>query len=295
MNGDQAASSARRAFLRRMLAIASATLPGGGRAIAAPSSAASELGVLVDLTRCIGCRACENACRLRQGRSGLPLAPVGYAPGEGRLSFTNLTFVDERVVANGGREVMRAPVKRQCMHCVEPACVSACPVAALRRTSRGAVVYDAGRCLGCRYCMIACPFSVPRYEWDSGLTPKVGKCDFCDDRLAAGRAPACVAACPTGALKSGRRDAVLLEARARLGSRPDRYRSIYGEDTVGGTAWIYISDMPMEQLGFRTNLPATPLAALTWRAISKVPLVVIGVGLFLGSVMRLWRKEASFE
>lgn len=225
----------------------------------------------------------------------MPLARLGYGPGEGRLSFANLTFVDERVVRHDGQEAMRAPVKRQCMHCVDPACVSACPVAALRKTPRGSVIYDAGRCLGCRYCMIACPFSVPRYEWDSGLTPKVGKCDFCDDRLAAGLAPACVSACPTGALKLGRRQAVLMEAKARLGSRPDRYRAIYGEHTVGGTSWIYLADHPMEELGFRTDLPDQSLAALTWRALSKVPFVVIGVGLFLGGIMRLRRQENRLD
>lgn len=139
--------------------------------------------------------------------------------------------------------------------------------------------------------MIACPFNVPRYQWDSGLTPKVGKCDFCDDRIASGLSPACVSACPTGALKFAKRWEVLREAKARVGSHPERYHSIYGEHTVGGTSWIYLADVPMEELGFRTDLPDQSLAALTWRALSKVPFVVIGVGVFLGSMLRLRQRE----
>ncbi len=281
----------RRGLLRFGLRLGSMALVGRHKVSAFQAPDGLEAGVLVDLTRCIGCRACENACRVRQGRSSLPLARLGYGPGEGRLSFTSLTFVDQRVVERNGEADIRAPVKRQCMHCVDPACVSACPVAALRKTPRGSVVYEASRCLGCRYCMIACPFNVPRYQWDSGLTPKVGKCDFCDDRIASGLSPACVSACPTGALKFGKRVEVLREAKARVGSHPERYHSIYGEHTVGGTSWIYLADVPMEELGFRTDLPDESLAALTWRALSKVPFVVIGVGVFLGSMLRLRRQE----
>ena len=131
-------------------------------------SAGFQSGVLVDLTRCIGCRACENACRLRHGQPGLPTAQFGYGPGEGKLSFTSWTFVDFRNAHGVSPTKTVFPVKRQCMHCMDAACVSACPVAALHKTPRGSVVYDVTRCIGCRYCMVACPFSVPRYEWDWG-------------------------------------------------------------------------------------------------------------------------------
>lgn len=253
-----------------------------------------ESGVLVDLTRCIGCRSCENACRLRQGRPALPVANFGYGPGEGRLSFTSLTFVDVRQVARpeGGGDI-RVPVKRQCMHCVDPACASACPVAALRKTPRGSVVYEASRCLGCRYCMLACPFNIPRYQWDSGLTPKVGKCDFCDDRVATGGWPACTAACPTGALKFGKRSQILREATARLHTHPERYAAVYGEKVAGGTSWIYLADVPMDTLGFRTDLPDYALPVLTWRALSKVPFVIIGLALFLGGIFRVRQRSGS--
>lgn len=251
----------------------------GGTAV----DADRQSSVLVDLTRCIGCRACENACRLRWGQPGLPTGHFGYGEGEGRLSFTTRTFVDNRQT-NGHK----FPVKRQCMHCLDPACVSVCPVAALHKTARGSVVYDASRCMGCRYCMVACPFNVPRYEWHEGLTPRVGKCDFCDDRVATGLAPACVAACPTGTLKFGKRADVIREARARLKAEPKRYVSIYGAKEVGGTAWIYLSDTPMKQLGFRDDLPDFALPVLTWKALGKIPFVVIGVALVM-SVLYRWR------
>jgi formate dehydrogenase iron-sulfur subunit len=238
-------------------------------------------GVLVDLTRCIGCRACENACRVRQGRASLPTAPFGYGAGEGKLSFTSWTVVDFHEAGH------RVPVKKQCMHCLDPACVSACPVAALYQTPRGSVAYRADRCLGCRYCMVACPFNVPRYEWYEGLTPRVGKCDFCDDRVASGLAPACVTACPTGALKFGKRADIIREATARMFGDPKRYATIYGDKVVGGTSWIYLSDVPMNKLGFRTDLPDLPLASLTWKALARVPVVVVVLGLFLSAAYRL--------
>jgi formate dehydrogenase iron-sulfur subunit len=246
--------------------------------------------VLVDLTRCIGCRACENACLVRAGFGPLPSAAIGYGSGDGKLTFRTRTFVD---FPNGGTKP-KQPVKRQCMHCLEPACVSACPVAALEKTAAGPVIYREDLCIGCRYCVLACPFNVPKYEWENALLPRVGKCDFCADRQAKGQSPACVAACPTGTLKFGKRGALLQEARARLAAQPDRYTSLYGEDIVGGTSWIYLSDTAPEELGFPKDLPKASLPSLTWKAISKVPFVVIGVGLLLGAVFR-WRTRNGME
>lgn len=254
-----------------------------------------QSSVLVDLTRCIGCRACENACRVRQKRPPLPTGRVGYGPGEGRLSFTSWTFVDFREVQGAPAAKTVFPVKRQCMHCVDAACVSACPVAALHKTPRGSVVYTASRCIGCRYCMIACPFKVPRYEWNEGLTPRVGKCDFCDDRVASGASPACVMACPTGTLKFGTRTNILREAQARMQVNPGRYVSMYGDKVVGGTSWIYLSDVPMEQLGFRVDLPEVALPSLTWASLGRVPVVVVTLGIVLAGVYRLHGRKASHD
>lgn len=245
---------------------------------------ANSTGVLVDLTRCIGCRSCENACRVRAGVPGLPTANIGFGEGDGHLSFRTRTFIDFR---NGHH---KQPVKRQCMHCLEPACVSVCPVAALEKTETGPVVYHEHICIGCRYCILACPFNVPKYEWDNALTPRVSKCDFCADRQAAGRPPACVAACPTGTLKFGKRTELLQEAKARLSSQPTRYAAVYGDEVAGGTSWIYLSDTAPEELGFPKGLPSTGLPRLTWKVIEKLPFVVIGVGLLMSAVVR-WRTR----
>ena len=280
----------RRQFLQTTATGALAAL--GARRLFAESPADPNgcAGVLVDLTRCIGCRACENACRVRAGFGPLPTAAIGYGAGEGQLSFRTRTFIDFR----DGNLKPKLPVKRQCMHCLEPACVSVCPVAALEKTAAGPVVYHENVCIGCRYCILACPFSVPKYEWDNALMPRVGKCDFCADRQAKGQSPACVATCPTGALKFGTRGGVLQEAKARVDSQPNRYTSIYGEDVVGGTSWIYLSDTAPEEVGFPRGLPKEPLPALTWKAISNLPFVVIGVALILSAVVR-WRTRTGTE
>jgi formate dehydrogenase iron-sulfur subunit len=258
---------------------------------AAEEAANGGRGVLVDLTKCIGCRSCENACRLKHGRPGLDTTRGGYAPGDGKLSFANKTFIDTLEATDAVGVDHRTTVKRQCMHCLDPACASVCPVKALQRTEYGAVVYDADRCIGCRYCVFACPFSVPRYEWDSGLAPKVGKCDFCQERQEKGEPPACVASCPTGALKFGDRSALLKEAHLRLAGAPTRYNSLYGEDTVGGTAWIYLGDAAPEALGFPAGLPGRALPTLTWQALQKVPVVIVVLGLFLAITYR--RRTAA--
>ena len=261
----------------------------GARSVLASEAKVDPTGgaaVLVDLTRCIGCRACEHACLVRAGSPGLPTAPIGYGAGDGKLTFRTRTFIDVR---NGGTK-QKQPVKRQCMHCLEPACVSVCPVGALEKTTAGPVAYHENICIGCRYCLLACPFGVPKYEWDNALMPRVGKCDFCTDRQASSRLPACVAACPTGTLKFGKRGELLQEAHARLASQPNRYAAVYGENIVGGTSWIYLADTAPEELGFPKGLPNEGLPALTWKAISKVPFVVIGVGLMLGAIAR-WRSK----
>jgi formate dehydrogenase iron-sulfur subunit len=178
-------------------------------------------------------------------------------------------------------------VKRQCMHCIHPACVSACTVGALRKTPEGPVIYDADKCIGCRYCQYACPFEVPTYDWEDpfGL---IHKCQFCFSRLSEGCDPACVAACPNGALRFGPRDALLAQAYAQIVSNPRRYVDhVYGEAEVGGTSMLYLSPVPFDRLGFpvlgdepiphyaETVMRATPITALT------VASVITGLHWFL--------------
>ena len=223
-----------------------------------------SMGMLFDSTLCIGCGACASACKEENGLSG------DVAPG---LTADTWTVVEEHEGTF---------VRRLCMHCLDPTCVSVCPVAALQRSATGAVLYDASRCIGCRYCMMACPFEVPKYQWRSPV-PVVGKCGLCTGRLAAGRPTACAEACPTGATLFGEREAVIDTARERLRVEPAKYVPlIYGEHEAGGTSTLLISAVPFEKLGYPTNLPRAPLPMLTWQVLSKVPdfVVLAGAGLF---------------
>jgi len=215
--------------------------------------------LLIDISLCVGCNACQEGCK----------AENKLAPGEEKtLSPTAYTALSEH------KGVF---VRHLCQHCDSPTCVSVCPVAAFTKLPDGPVIYDANKCIGCRYCMQACPFRVPRYEWAS-TKPRVQKCIFCAPRLAKGLQTACAEACPTGATKFGDREDLLREAMERIFTKPtELVHKIYGREEVGGTSVFYISPVPFEQLGFDTQLGSTPMPLLTLSALSKVPNVV-GVG-----------------
>jgi formate dehydrogenase iron-sulfur subunit len=157
-----------------------------------------------------------------------------------------------------------------------------CPVGAFTKTEEGPVLYDENKCIGCRYCMQACPFQVPRYEWSSN-NPRIRKCVLCYERVKNGEPTACSEACPTGATKFGDRDALIVEALERMKAEPGKYvEKIYGQKEVGGTSILYISSVPFEQLGFKTSLQETALPQLTWNVLSKIPNIVTvgGVALY---------------
>jgi len=235
--------------------------------------------ILYDSTMCIGCRACEQSCAQRWN------LPWNEAVGnEEQLSAHKLTTI----TTHDGRYS-----RLLCMHCEVPTCVSVCPVGALQKTAEGPVVYDAGKCMGCRYCMTACPFQVPVYEWSNRI-PRVRKCDMCRDRQLAGKFTACAEACPTGATSCGERDALIAEARKRISDRPgDYYPRIYGIHEVGGTSVLMLSAVPFEQLGLRTDLPGQPLPGLTWAALAHVPDVVSVGSVLLGGIWWIThRREA---
>lgn len=216
--------------------------------------------ILFDSTKCVGCRSCESACAEKWKN------PYNdQIAAEEILSSHKLTAV----VTKGEKYV-----RRMCMHCLEPACVSACPVGALRKTAQGPVVYDADKCMGCRYCMTACAFGAPTYEWNARL-PKVTKCNMCLERQAVGKPTACTEACPNEATMCGDRDAMIALAKKRMADSPGTYQPhIYGMDEVGGTSVLMISDVPFEQLGLPANLPKDNLPGLTWRALETIPSVV---------------------
>jgi formate dehydrogenase iron-sulfur subunit len=235
--------------------------------------------LLIDTTRCIGCGACSLACK---ERNRLPRTSEDVL--SDKLSDETFSVVNRR----GPRFV-----RKMCMHCEVPTCVSACPVGAFQKTAAGPVVYDENKCMGCRYCMLACPFNVPKYEWGKTL-PRVRKCDLCADRLSQGLATACAAACPTGATRFGSRAELLAEARARIAAEPGRYFDhIYGVEEVGGTSVLIISDVRPEELGLRTDLVNEPPAMLTWRVLNKIPNVVAMGSLVLGGIY--WVTKRSEE
>jgi len=235
--------------------------------------------ILYDSTLCIGCRACEGACAERWG-----LPYNDKIASEERISAHKLTTI----VTHGERFS-----RRLCMNCLQPACVSVCPVGALQKTVLGPVTYDPEKCMGCRYCMQACPFQVPTYEWSSWL-PRMRKCDMCYERQSHGKLTACAEACPVGATKNGDRDALIAEAHERISEKPDQYyKKIYGLDVVGGTSVLYLSAVPFEQIGLRTNLPQEPLPMLTWRVLEMLPDVVSTGTVLLGGIWWITNRRAE--
>lgn len=248
--------------------------------------------LLQDNTRCIGCRACQVACK---AWNELRAEPMQFFAGEGYqnprdLDAQTYTLITYKEVERNGRFDWVFG-RLLCMHCNEPACVSACPVKALRKTPEGPVVYDAGRCIGCRYCMLACPFVVPKFEWRSAV-PAIQKCTMCADRVVAGMEPACAQVCPTKAITFGDRQAVIREAQERIAAAPTRYvHHIYGKDEVGGTCVLHLSSVPFEELGYETDLPRKPMWKYTDLAMRAIPSVVVGLGLVLGGISTVVRRR----
>ena len=221
-----------------------------------------QVGCLADTTLCVGCRQCEEGCNRR---NELPRPESLFRD---RLVFredrrpgpNNFTVVNEfpGPPSRDQRNKLATYVKTQCMHCLDPACVSACIVGALTKARDGSVVYNPDICIGCRYCMIACPFQIPAYEYSDTLAPRVRKCEFCADQAeGTGADPACAAACPTEAIVFGKRNKLIQLARSRMERRPVRYVDhIYGEHEVGGTSWLYLYGREMAGIGL-ISLPSS--------------------------------------
>ena len=181
--------------------------------------------------------------------------------------------------------------KKQCMHCLEPACASACLTKAMHKNPEGPVTWRADRCMGCRFCMVSCPFDMPKFEYDKAV-PSIRKCVMCYDRLQQGKQPACVENCPTGTLTFGKRADLLEEANRRIYTEPDKYvHQICGEREVGGTGWMYLSAVPFEQLGFRTNVGTEPYPAYTKEFLYSVPFVEILVPTFMVALSAATKRE----
>ena len=238
----------------------------------------SKFAILTDTTLCIGCEECVKACKetndLGEDR------PRHWKGAIDDLSATRLTTIVHR---KGGLFV-----RRQCRHCESPACVSVCIVGALQKTDEGPVIYDADKCMGCRYCMLACPYGIPRYEWSEAI-PYIRKCTFCYEKIMAGELdkPACVAACPKKATIFGTREEMIHEARSRIAAHPGKYwqDKVIGETEVGGTSVLYLSDRSLDFLGWKEDLGERPLPELTAASMKLVPPTILAVG---GVMSAIW-------
>lgn len=227
-----------------------------------------KAAILTDTTKCIGCSACVLACQKENHLQND--IPRRWDSDDG-LSAANWTSVID-VPDN-------KYVRKQCRHCLEPACVSACPVGAMHKTDLGPVIYDSSKCIGCRYCMMACPFGIPRYEWSS-VVPYIRKCVLCyDTRLKFGRQPACTEVCPTKATIFGDRDGLMAEAHRRIRDNPGKYvKRVWGESELGGTSVLYISDIDLSLLTYGERFGREPLPQATRAAMEAVPFTFLGVG-----------------
>ena len=283
--------------------------------------------VLFDGPGCIGCRACEDACKKKwnlppieiTGAIDLPAEPTtnqGTYTHPAELSAYTWIKVRKTEIddAKGFRTVHTL---RKCMHCVHPACVSACPVGALQKDDNGATVYDDKKCIGCRFCMLACPFGVPTFEWDKPIS-YIRKCNFCYDLLAEGKPTACVTACSrrTKCITIGEREEQLAKGRKMIADSPGKYVDhIYGEKEVGGTNWLYLSEEPFEASGLRTynstivpanfkdkswggnwgdltnKLGTEPVATNADRAMEAVPFVLPGVAIAMSGLYWVFKRK----
>lgn len=291
----------RRDFLKKALTITGLTLM-GGKAFSEPSSYSTgnkanrknwekyeiikarginleePYAILLDLTRCIGCRRCEWACNEWNKNPNKPLKEFEESKDKKPSVFdkNRRTHAGEFTVVNRFYEGKNPIyVKKQCMHCLDPACLSACFVNAFKKTDYGSVLYNPSLCVGCRYCMIACPFDIPAYEYYDPLTPQITKCTMCFDRITENKLPACVEICPADAMNFGKRSEILRLAYERIHNNSGRYiQHIYGEYEAGGTSWLYISGTDFEKLGF-PKLDKTPIPQLSKNFLFTVKVLEI--------------------
>ena len=263
----------RRDFLKTVGVAGSATLLGDSADAAQGSASTEFMSVLVDTTRCIGCRGCEEACA---EANGLPVPDIYSADSEDVFEQSRTPSVTQFSVVNrfdGQEEDIF--VKQQCMHCNQPACAAACLTKAMLKTESGPVIWREDKCMGCRFCMLSCPFNIPRFEYDSPI-PRIMKCHLCFERLKGGGEPACVEECPEEAIVFGTRRELLDEARGRIYGEPDKYvHHIYGEHEAGGTGWLYLAGVPFEELGFNTGLEMKPYPELAKGFLYSVAVVFL--------------------
>lgn len=227
----------------------------------------NEVGMLYDSTVCVGCKACVYACRKANfdmddssRLSKEHMVETNHWVNDYELNYRTKNII--KMWQNPDDKMDYAFMKRQCNHCNHPGCVSACPVSAMTKNPEtGIVEYDKNKCIGCRYCQLACPFNVPTFEWHMAF-PKIAKCELCrETNLKTKGIPACCEVCPTKAVIYGKRADLLADAQGRVAGAPDKYiNKIYGERDYGGTNVLYVAAIDFEKLGM-PNLPEKSFAA----------------------------------
>jgi formate dehydrogenase iron-sulfur subunit len=236
--------------------------------------------ILVDITKCTGCEKCINACveanKLNKSKSEYDRAISKDGLSDNRL--ISMIKLDEDSFA-----------RKSCMHCLEPSCVSACLVGGITKSKEGPVIYDPDKCIGCRYCMLSCPFHIPRYEWEKTV-PFMKKCDMCYSRLNKGLLPACVANCPNHAIEFGQRDELLRKAKHIISQNPNYLNHVWGEKEFGGTSLLYISDVDLAEIGWNDK-NTTAIPELTEPLIEKTPYIGLGVGFSLVGLSWIIRRR----
>ncbi|MBW2525261.1 MAG: 4Fe-4S dicluster domain-containing protein [Deltaproteobacteria bacterium] len=252
-----------------------------------------RFGLLHDTTLCVGCRTCEETCAELHGNPAISPPKGDPREFDQPRPLTDKTFTVVNRYQKGDKGKPAVYRKHQCMHCNEPCCASVCFTGAFKKTPEGPVQYDPSVCVGCRYCVMACPYYALTYEYDDPMTPEVVRCTMCLDRIREGKNPGCADACPTGAILFGEREKLLEVARERIRKNPDRYEDhIFGEHEFGGTSWLTLTGVPLRKLGLPENVSHEPLPTLTEGALSLVPVIVSAwPGLLLGMYAFSKRKE----
>lgn len=255
-------------------------------ALSVPQPSTHGNGILIDTTKCVGCQQCQIAC---QKNKNLPVDTK-----QRQLSAVSPSVVQMMNVSTDPAKQDVKPVKKQCMNCLNPACVAACTVGALQKRADGPVIYDSNRCIGCRYCMYACPFGIPTFEWNQQFS-LIQKCDECAARQDQGKLPACVESCPAKALTYGKRTDLLTIANQRIYSANSNYvEHVYGEHEVGGTSMLYLSSVPFERLGFPTLTDKAP-AEVNATIMHATPTIAAGMIMALSGMYWIIKQRDRLE
>ena len=241
----------------------------------------TEVAKLIDVSKCIGCKACQSACMEWNDIRDEIGSNAGIYDNPRDLSadsWTVMRFSEVEVEKDKLEWLIR---KDGCMHCADPGCLKACPApGAIIQYSNGIVDFHEENCIGCGYCIAGCPFNVPRI---SKKDNKAYKCTLCSDRVGVGLEPACVKSCPTGALVFGSKEDMIEHAAERIVDLKERgygNAGLYDPQGVGGTHVMYVlqhADQPELYHGLPKDPSISPMVAL-WKGITK-PIMSLGIGL----------------